>query len=122
MPCKSPHPRVIEQGRRVFVSDNAGDGIAEFFHEGEAATRAPRAEALANARRFAASERMLAALESARELLTQYVRELLGSYCRVGSDGQPLRETLDPDEAENVEEIEETLDAISAAIKAARGE
>lgn len=49
---------------RIVVSDERHNDVAEFFCDEYHNVPRTRAEALANARRFAASERMLAALQS----------------------------------------------------------
>lgn len=73
-----------------------------------------RAEA--DARLTAAAPDLLAAAKGARDRLRQELQQLLRSYCILSLDQQPLRDTLDPDEAEDVEELEAQIVALDAAI------
>ena len=73
-------------------------------------------EAMANAALIAAAPEMLIALKAGREIIADHIADMLCSYCIIGADGLPLRDTLDPDEEDSVAEEEGALALIDAAI------
>lgn len=75
-----------------------------------------RADMMVIATVMHAAPEMLAACKAAREIIADHVAELLRSYCITGANGQPLRDTLNPDEEDAVREKEEALALVDAAI------
>lgn len=84
--------------------------------EGDIATVPIAENGEANARLMTAAPELLAAAIGVRETIADDVEVLLRSYCSLDDNLNPQRETLDPDEAYHVEELERQLAALDAAI------
>jgi hypothetical protein len=64
---------------------------------------------------------LLTALETARDCIADNILAMLQSFCMVDGENKPIRETLEPDEAEVIARDEAVLAKIDAAIAKAKG-
>lgn len=121
---------------RIEAGDEAGPERYLRIIQSEVQNVARESEAIVNARWAdaarardeigrlrSANDVLLAALEAARPVVVEEIDIMLRSFCHLNfATGESERDTMDADDAEQVEEAETALKLMDAAIKLAKGE